>query len=337
MLAELVQIGKILAIVAQAGIAIFALTHDYKKDGKLTTSGRAAIVGICIATLFGVLMFWAEATLKRDAERRELAKISEQQAIQNELLSKQSETLRATQRSLFPIKKIRLSLALVFPPTSAAYAEACEPWSTGINPITNKVDTHKSIDWTEQNARQSILYLRHSEGFLTIASEGAEHPRLRASVPFASLGEKHANRIVDSICVKDKAVIVNIAFDETKVLENSGISSILDLQGKLVSVDLTVRSASLLNYGHLLSYTVNFSQDKSDESALLNAGPLHYQWTDDQLLAISSDQGSDQTVKRTRELSLKQWGPGRMRHVTWTATARADRNTMKMLRWFDGR
>jgi hypothetical protein len=335
MLTELVPIGKIISIVAQASFGIFALTHDWKKDGKLTRAGRAAVMGIAVSALFGVFMFWAEDKVKRDLQEIQLEEIARQQAVQTELLAKQAETLRTTQRSLFPIRKVRVSVALAFPPTSEAYLAECGEWST-VPALFSDKPSILSARSAESDAGRPVKYLTHASGSLIITPQGEPHPKLHILLRGASLREGDANRIVDRLCVRDKGIIVRFVYNETRVLENSGIWSILDLQGKQVTVSLVARSPEVLNYGHILSFEINFSEDKTDASTLLTAGPTDSAWTIDQVLAVSSGLSENQALQRSRKEGLMQWGPVKAKTVTWSASVRADRNTMKMLGLFGG-
>lgn len=340
--AELVDIGKIAAVVAQAAFGVFALTHDWKKDGELTTAGRVAVLGICISALFGAGMIWSESQIKRSDEKAQLTRIENLQAIQNELLTKQADTLKTTQRALFPIKKIRASVLVFFPATSKAYEEECGSWAQTerVNPLTGKVSEQAlkryADGWSKPGAIVNYINPAHFiPGRLLITAPGEKQPKLDVSLPRAVADQTAENRIVEARCVRGRGVVVELVFDETKVNENNGIWSILDLQGKQVSLSLVGQFQE--DTGQILSFVINFSE-KGDESAQFKVGPSPGEWTPDQLQRVSSGSPSSDDLQRTRKI-LRQPSPAPGTYIQlmqWSASAHANRDTMKMLAFVGG-
>jgi len=62
---KLVDVLQIASILSAAGFAAFALFTDFKKDGRITTHGRIAIIGIVLSALFSLGTQWGKDEIDR--------------------------------------------------------------------------------------------------------------------------------------------------------------------------------------------------------------------------------------------------------------------------------
>lgn len=282
----IVQISKALSIVLQAGFGIFAMTHEFKRDGKLTKAGKIAIAGITLSAFFGFVLYVGEIYQRKSDEQKQLASIQEQQRKQTELLERQAQTLRTAQRLMFPIKGVRVSLGIAIPAQSQIVTEFCR------GDIDNNPEKSPLIIFplaTTRNFRQQevLQEVTHPLGLLVIGSRAAvetvlasfpntlEMPGIdyQASFQSARVGLGLRNRVTTVICYPNLTyprAQVYLDYDELDVKFNRGLYSVLDLPGKHVGILL--EDFNLNTEIKILHFDVHFSNDRNDESLDLKIG-----------------------------------------------------------------
>ena len=72
----IVPAAEIAAILFSAAAAVYALFHDYKKDGKITIAGHKGIAFIFLASVFAIVTLYGKLVEERDRSRaaEEIAK-----------------------------------------------------------------------------------------------------------------------------------------------------------------------------------------------------------------------------------------------------------------------
>lgn len=133
----IIVVTKYASIATTAFFTALGLLKDFRKDGRVTSAGRIAILG---AVISAALAFATESvSTHRDAENTK-----QRLNYQSRLLEGQEQTLEQINRTMYSFDSVNISLTLAFP---AEYLqELKEQWDDFVERVP-KQQKHEISDW----------------------------------------------------------------------------------------------------------------------------------------------------------------------------------------------
>lgn len=89
-----VHVLQILSILSAGAFAALALFTEYKKDGKVTTYGRIAVIGIVLSAVCSLGTRWAQSSLDADRSTKAKSDADAQRALQSRQFNAQMSNLQ---------------------------------------------------------------------------------------------------------------------------------------------------------------------------------------------------------------------------------------------------